>query len=389
MGFRDRLIKLAAEVSEVNKNESPAVPPGIQLAQAAQDDLFGLSPVMNTIFLERVARITSTVQRLKTSDPANWIAFRARLLDLQPGQKRIDLDASNPIVGNLVDQLELLDRDFLKGQKPGGQIPKESFPLSEKFAKLTGFLKPGQNELLPVIGHMLDRFRDTIGEREQRINAAVKTMPTPIVGPKFDKLTRMDYQPMHENGLDRPLPGLGLGRPSSFNTVKTRPTKPSDIKFSIMRKQLFRITDPSQLMRSTAAGGISDALVRTGVYIFTYKMAGSGTHTRSLLDNPAPFKVHGKNQTLEKAVFDPTTGTLKLQVKVRENFVLIASLSIAALLAGGFAAKEFSGSLKQVDQVIVDTTKGSTKLAIAMVIGSVAIFVIPKLAPGIAKKFGG
>lgn len=182
-------------------------------------------------------------------------------------------------------------------------------------------------------------------------------------------------------GLDRPMPQAQTA------TAKAQPlidvlgsigADPGKVKFSFMRFPVWIRTDKAQLNLIEAAGGVKDMQIPVGRYLFHFDSATVKFLPNALtINSPIPFTAQGKQMILEKAIIDPITGQATVQIDVRENLIPLLVVIAAGLGAAGFAGYGLSSTLKQVDAIVVDTTGGAWKLALALAVGVGAWYGIP------------
>jgi hypothetical protein len=116
--------------------------------------------------------------------------------------------------------------------------------------------------------------------------------------------------------------------------------------------------------RSTKSGGLKDAKLVKGRYQFVFKIPKTAIIPFIETNRPIPIKISGKRSVIEAARIDNAAGTLKVQLNVVENFILVVSAIAvvgAALGVGGWGVKE---ALTSVDRVIVNTANNAWKLVL-------------------------
>lgn len=116
--------------------------------------------------------------------------------------------------------------------------------------------------------------------------------------------------------------------------------------------------------RSTKSGGLKDAKLVKGRYQFVFKIPKSAIIPFIETNRHIPIKISGKRSIIEAARIDNAAGTLKVQLNVVENFILVLSAIAvvgAALGVGGWGVKQ---ALESVDKVVVDTANNAWKIAL-------------------------
>lgn len=145
--------------------------------------------------------------------------------------------------------------------------------------------------------------------------------------------------------------------------------KPGAVKFSPFRFSVYKRQSLADQELNEAAGGIKDKELPRGTYLFTFDVPHVGGLPPFAVTEPIPFKWNGKQMIVEKAVINPATGEVRMQVEVVENFILMMGLVIGALSAAGFAGYGLEKSLKQVDRVVLQLGTQAKTLTIAAVVG--------------------